>query len=400
MNTSVNRAILQKGRERSLLRKHPWVFSGAIKSIEGNPRPGETIDVFSSEGQFLGRGAFSPASQIRIRIWTFDEQEIIDAHFFKKQILASIALRESLKIPEQTNAYRLVSSESDGLPGLIIDRYNDVIVCQFLSAGAEFWKETIIDALKTLPGVKSIFERSDVDIRKKEGLQLASGLLWGENFPLLVDIYEHNLKFLVDIRKGHKTGFYLDQRSNRELVRSVSVGAEVLNCFAYTGGFGLAALQGGAEHVTNVEDVAGLIQLITNNVQLNQLDERRCENVKANAFQLLRQFESEGRFFDLIILDPPKFVESQNQLVRASRGYKDINRLALKLLKPDGWLLTFSCSGLMKMELFQKIIADAAIDAGKDVQILQWLGQSPDHPVKLHIPESLYLKGLLVRASQ
>ncbi len=391
------RVILKKGRERSLLRKHPWVFSGAVKQVEGTPLPGETVDVFSCDNRFLGRGAYSPVSDIRIRIWTFDEKESVDELFFKRRILASIALRESLHIQEQTNAYRLISAEADGLPGFIVDRYDDFFVCQFLSAGAAYWKDEIIGQLKKLNGIKCIYERSDSDVRKKEGLPSTHGLLWGEDPPPLIHIKEEGLQFYVDIKNGHKTGFYLDQRDNRHLIRSYSSGAEVLNCFAYTGGFGLAALKGGAKHVTNIEDVPGLIELINKNLELNQFDKRRCVNVKANVFQLLRQYNKEEKSFDIIILDPPKFAEAQSHIPRASRGYKDINWLALKLLRPKGLLFTFSCSGLMKMDLFQKIVADAAIDAGRDVQILQWLSQSADHSIKLHIPESLYLKGLLLR---
>ena len=392
----MNRVILNKGRERSLLRKHPWVFSGAVHQIEGKPQPGETVEVFSYDCQFLGRGAYSPASQIRIRIWTFAEKEAIDEPFFVRRIKTAVSLRESLKIPEQSNAYRLVSAEADGLPGLIVDRYGDFLVCQCLSAGVEYWKDKITDQLKALNGVKGIYERSDADVRKKEALQPSCGSRWGKDPPPLIEIDEQGLKFLVDIRKGHKTGFYLDQRVNRHLIKSYSFEAEVLNCFAYTGGFGLAALKGGARHVTNVEDVAGLMDLTDKNFRINQFEKQCYTNVKANVFQLLRQYDIEGRSFDIIILDPPKFADAQSQLARASRGYKDINRLAFKLLRPKGFLFTFSCSGLVKMELFQKIVADAAMDAGCDVHVLQWLGQSPDHPVKLHIPESLYLKGLLL----
>lgn len=394
----MNRVFLKKGRERSLLRGHPWVFSGAIRHVEVDPQPGETVDLISDDGRFLGRGAYSPVSQIRVRVWTFDHREAIDGSFFKVRIQAAIALRESLKIPEQTNAFRLISAEADGLPGLIVDRYGEFLVCQFLSVGAEYWKDAIIDQLKTITGVKGIYDRSDVEVRKKEGLSLSKGALWGEDPPALIETAEEDLKFFVDVRKGHKTGFYLDQRVNRQMVRAFSSGAEVLNCFAYTGGFGLAALKGGARHVTNVEDVAGLIVLTDRNLRLNGFEGERCENIKADVFQLLRRHGEGGKSFDLIILDPPKFAESQSQLSRASRGYKDINRLAFKLLRPGGLLFTFSCSGLMKMDLFQKIVADAAIDAGRDVQMIQWLGQSPDHPVKLHIPESLYLKGLLTCA--
>ena len=395
----MNKAILKKGRERSLCRRHPWVFSGALKQMDGGLKAGQTVEVFSDDGQLLGRGAYSPASQIRIRIWTFKEQETVDDHFFKRRIQAALAHREALRIEEKTNAFRLISAEADGLPGLIVDRYADFLVCQFLSVGVEYWKNQIIDQLKILPGVKGLYERSGAEVRIKEGLPISRGLLWGEDPPSLVGIEENNLKFLVDIRGGHKTGFYLDQRDNRCLVQDYSAGAEVLNCFAYTGGFGLAALKGGAGHVTNIEDSAGLIELIDRNMQLNALDLRRWTNVRADVFQRLRQYDKERKNFDLIILDPPKFADTRGHLPRASRGYKDINRLAFSLLRPGGTLFTFSCSGLMNMELFQKIVADAALDSGRDVQLVQWLGQSPDHPVKLSIPESLYLKGLLTRVT-
>ncbi len=395
----MTRVILKKGRERSLLRGHPWVFSGAVGQIDITPQPGETIEVFSDSGQFLGRGAFSPASQIRVRIWTFDPKEAIDERFFENRIQAAMSLRASLGISGQTNAFRLVSAEADGLPGLIVDRYGDFLVCQFLSTGAENWKGVIVDHLTKLAGIKGIFERSDAGVRKKEGLRPQKGLLWGENPPDRIEIEEAGIKFLVDVENGHKTGFYLDQRINRHLVSAHSFGTEVLNCFAYTGGFGLAALKGGAKHVTHVEDVAGLLEQIDQNVRLNPFEAHRSENIKADVFQLLRRYDEQKKTFDMIILDPPKFAESQRHLPRASRGYKDINRLAFKCLRPGGMLFTFSCSGLMGMELFQKIVADAAIDAGRDAQIIQWLGQSPDHPVKLHIPESQYLKGLIARVS-
>ncbi|MFH1852459.1 MAG: class I SAM-dependent methyltransferase [Candidatus Neomarinimicrobiota bacterium] len=388
--------ILKPGRERSLLRLHPWIFSGAIKKVNSAPRPGETVDLFSADGRFLGRGAYSPVSQIRVRVWTFDEGETIDVAFFEKRIKAAVALRKAAGIAQQTDACRLVATEADGLPGLIVDRYGAFLVCQFLSAGAAYWQSTVVDILRHSPGVTGIYQRSDADVRGKEGLEPVRGLLWGAEPPELVEIVENGLKFLVDIRNGHKTGFYLDQRENRQLVRSCSADKDVLNCFAYTGGFGLAALQGGARQVTNVESVAGLLSLIDQNRQLNSLDEQLCMNVKADVFQLLRQYDETGRTFDIIVLDPPKFAESQSNLPRASRGYKDINRLAFKLLRPGGLLFTFSCSGLMKMDLFQKIVADAALDAGRDGRILQWLRQGADHPVTLPFPESLYLKGLLV----
>jgi 23S rRNA (cytosine1962-C5)-methyltransferase len=393
----MNKIILKKGRERSLLRQHPWIFSGAIEKTAGNPQPGTTVDVVSTGGQFLGRGAYSPSSQIRLRLWTVDEQETVDADYFRRRIQAAINLRQSLCISAQTNAYRLIAAEADGLPGLIADRYGNFLVCQFLSAGAERWKTVLIDQLKELTGITNIYERSDVEVRKKEGLQPCKGVLCGEEPPDLLKIEENGLHFLVDIKHGHKTGFYLDQRDNRNAVRLHSTGAEVLNCFAYTGGFGIAALQGGAKHVTHIEDRADFIGMIEENARLNDFLEDSCTGIKADVFQLLRQYLKEGRLFDLIILDPPKFAESQANLERASRGYKDINLLAFKLLRPGGQLFTFSCSGLIKMEMFQKIVADAVIDSGRDAQIMQWLGQAADHPVKLAIPETQYLKGLSVR---
>lgn len=304
-----------------------------------------------------------------------------------------------MRIPAQTNAYRLIAAEADGLPGLIADRYGDFIICQFLSAGGAYWQDVIVGQLKELTGIENMYERSDVDVRKKEGLQPCKGVLCGAEPPPLLEIEENGLRLLADVKDGHKTGLYLDQRDNRNFVRSRSAGAEVLNCFAYTGGFGIAALQGGAMQVTNIEDRADFISMIGSNARLNGFSESTCTGIKADVFQLLRQYIKEGRLFDLIILDPPKFAESQANLERASRGYKDINLLAFKLLRPGGQLFTFSCSGLMKMELFQKIVADAAIDSGRDAQLLQWLSQAGDHPVKLAVPETRYLKGLFVRAA-
>lgn len=393
----MNKVILKPKREHSLLRRHPWVFSGAVEKTEGEHQPGATVDVFSRNGQFLGRGAWSPVSQIRVRIWSFDEKETIDDSFFKKKITQAIKLRNDLQIPAGTNALRLVAAEADDLPGVIIDRYDNFLVCQFLSSGAEFWKNTIVEQLKSLTGIPNIYERSDVDVRRKEGLKPVQGVLNGERPPDLIEISENGLRFYIDIKKGHKTGFYLDQRDNRQLVRAFSSERDVLNCFSYSGGFGVTALNAGAAHVTNVEDNENLVGLTSQNFELNNLDENRYSNIKADVFKQLREYLQTKKTFDLIVLDPPKFAGSQSQLKGASRGYKDINLLAFKLLRPGGILFTFSCSGLMKPELFQKIVADAAIDSGRNIQILRWLTQSSDHPVKLHIPESYYLKGLILQ---
>ncbi len=389
--------VLKKGREKSVLRKHPWIFSGAIQSVEGHPTAGETVDVYDAEGRFLARGAYSPQSQIAVRIWTFNPHEKITNSFFEQKIQKAISLRKILGVEQSTSAYRLIAAEADGLPGLIVDRYNDFLVCQFLSVGANFYKQIIIDILNQMLKPQGIYERSDVAVRAKEGLAEQKGVLLGDQPPDLLQINENGLQFLVDVKNGHKTGFYLDQRVNRKIVSQWAKNKKVLNCFAYTGGFGLAALKGGAKQVTNVEDVAGLLDLQEQNFKLNHFSKSLYTNIKADVFKLLRQFVDEGRQFDLIILDPPKFVDSQRTLLKGSRGYKDINRLALKLLTNNGMLFTFSCSGLMKMSLFQKIVADAALEANKKVQIVDWLLQSPDHPVVAHIPETLYLKGLMCK---
>lgn len=389
--------LLKKDREKSLLRQHPWLFSGAIEKVVGEPQPGETVELRAHDGRFLGRGAWSPQSQIAVRVWSFDENEAIDADFFRRRLTRAIAQRESLYIPGVSDAVRLVNAESDGLPGLIVDRYADYLVVQFLSAGAEFWREAILAALTDLKPVTGIYERSDVDVREKEGLPLRQGLLWGSEPPEFVTIHENSRRFLVDVRNGHKTGFYLDQRDNRQKITEFATGREVLNCFAYTGGFAVTALSAGAAKVTNVESSADALEVLDRNMELNGFDPAKVENLTEDVFQMLRKFRDQGRSFDLIVLDPPKFAESKSQIERASRGYKDINLLAFKLLRPGGVLFTFSCSGQMVPELFQKIVADAALDAGKTAQIIMRLSQSADHPTALSFPEGHYLKGLVCR---
>jgi len=330
-----------------------------------------------------------------VRIWSFNPDDEINADFLRRQLSWAIKRRESLFEPGKTDAVRLVNAESDGLPGLIVDRYNGYLVVQFLSAGAEFWRETIVTVLAEIVPVTGIYERSDVEVREKEGLELRRGLLQGNEPSELIEICENSRRFLVDIRNGHKTGFYLDQRDNRQKITEFSARREVLNCFAYTGGFALAALSAGATKVTNVETSAEALELLNRNVALNGFNPAKVENLTDDVFQVLRKFRDQGRSFDLIILDPPKFAESKSQIERASRGYKDINLLAFKLLRPGGILFTFSCSGQISPELFQKIVADSALDAGKSAQILAWLNQSADHPTALNFPEGHYLKGLV-----
>jgi 23S rRNA (cytosine1962-C5)-methyltransferase len=397
--------ILKPGREKSLLRRHPWVFSGAVGRVDGTPDLGATVDLLSSNGDFLARAAYSPHSQIRARVWTFDQAEVVNADFFRQRIQRDIAARSSpLLLGEgrgeapsmgvRSNALRLIHAESDGLPGLIVDRYADVLVAQFLSAGVEFWRETIADILLEVTGLQSIYERSDADVRELEGLSTRLGPLRG-NPPEKLTITENDLKFAINLAHGHKTGFYLDQRENRLRVRSLAEGREVLDCFCYTGGFTVNALAGGAKSVLSVDASADALALCCENVVLNELPVDRHQTLEGDVFQLLRKFRDEGRSFDLIILDPPKFAPTAAQAEKAARGYKDINLLAFKLLRPGGILVTFSCSGGVDAALFQKIVASAALDAGAEAQILEHLSQGPDHPVALNFPEGAYLKGLV-----
>jgi 23S rRNA (cytosine1962-C5)-methyltransferase len=385
--------IIVAGREKSLLRRHPWIFSGAVATVKGRPASGQTVDVLGQNGQWLARASFSPKSQIMGRVWSFDAEETIDAGFFERRILESAGRRKGFE--SASNALRLVHSESDGLPGLILDRYAGALVFQLLTAGAEFWRETIVGALRRLFPDDAILERSDVDVRAKEGLAARVEAVHGR-IPELVGIQENGVKYLVDVHGGHKTGFYLDQRDSRVAVGAAARGREVLNCFSYTGGFGLAALGGGAAHVTQLDASAPALALAGRNRELNGFAPGSMDTVCGDAFQILRSWHKEGRTFDLIVLDPPKFVDSKASLNRAARGYKDINLCALRLLNPGGRLFTFSCSGLMEDSLFQKIVADAALDAGRTGRIVRRLTQAGDHPVSLAFPEGAYLKGLEV----
>lgn len=386
---------LNKGRESSLLRHHPWIFSGAVKRIEEHAQAGETIRVTDVGGNFLALAAYSPSSQIRARVWTFNTDEPVDAAFFERRLQQSIDRRKRYHSDPERSGYRLVYGESDGLPGLIVDRYGDFLICQFLFTGVELWKQTIVAALAKLQPCKGIYERSDVAIRAREGLSPSAGVLWGEQPPALLEINEQGRRYAINTESGHKTGFYLDQFDNREVVRKLAAGRKVLNCFAYTGGFGIAALQGGASHVLNVDSSAPALELATENFKRNGFEAVQFENVVANVFELLREYKQAERRFDLIVLDPPKFAETKAQFTKAARAYKDIALQAASLLNPQGILVTFSCSGAIDLPLFQKITADALLDAGRQGQIVRYLHQSEDHPVGLPFPESLYLKGLV-----
>jgi 23S rRNA (cytosine1962-C5)-methyltransferase len=388
--------VLKKGRERSLRRRHPWIFSGAVERVTGKPAAGDTVDVQDSSGKTLARAAYSPKSQIRARTWTFDPAEEVDAGFFRRRVMRAIALREALPAARHANAFRLVHGESDGLPGLIVDRYADVLVAQFLAAGVERWREPILDALVELSGCSAVYERSDAETRKLEGLEPRVGFARGDREAKRCPIIEYGLNFRVDVEEGQKTGFFLDQRENRQRIRALSAGREVLDGFCYTGGFAINALAGGARRVMAVESSKEAIEVARENLAANPFDASQLEFVQADVFKHLRSLRDQGASFDLVVLDPPKFAPTAAQAKNAARAYKDINLLALKLLRSGGLLASFSCSGGVDAALFPSIVAGAALDAGAEAKIIERFGAAADHPVALEFPEGEYLKGLLL----
>ena len=390
----MNKIILKRGREFSVAAKrHPWVFSGAVES--GDAEAGELVEVCDHSGAKIASGWYSPSSQIRVRI--VSEAPVAEL------VAAAVGRRADFFANAATDAFRLVNAENDQLPGVVADFYAGWVVCQFTSAGADARKAEIADALmKFVPFCRGVAERSDVDARGKEGLAVGEGasafsVLAGEEPPELIEIREGECKFLVDVRRGHKTGFYLDQRDARATVGPLANGADVLNCFSYTGGFGLAARACGALSVTQVDASAEALALARKNEALQHFCGTKMEYVEADVFQYLRRCRDEGRSFDMIVLDPPKFAASKSQVMKAARGYKDINLLAMKLLRPNGILATFSCSGAMTPDLFDKVVAEAACDAGRDFQVVARTRQGTDHPVALSFPEGWYLKGLVLR---
>lgn len=390
----MHKLILKPGREKSLKRRHPWVFSGAVARVLGKPAPGETIEVRAAAGEFLAVAAYSPQSQIVARVWDWNERAI-DRAFFTERIGAAVAERRAFIDKAATDAYRLLHGESDGLPGVVVDRYGDTVALQLLSAGAEQWRDAIADALLEATGARRAWERSDAEVRALEGLPPATGPVRGPHEPSRIVMSEHGVKFEVDLERGHKTGFYLDQRENRRRLRELARGRDVLDGFCYTGGFALNAALGGARSVFGLDSSAEALSLAKANAQLNAL--AGIDWVGGDVFQMLRHLRDGRRQFDLVVLDPPKFAPTAAHAARAARAYKDINLLAFKLLRAGGLLMTFSCSGGVSVDLFQKIIAGAALDAGVDAQIIERLGAGPDHPVALNFPEGEYLKGLLCR---
>jgi 23S rRNA (cytosine1962-C5)-methyltransferase len=385
---------LRPGKERSLLRRHPWVFEGSIE--RGKADAGETVRIEGHDGAFLAWAAYSPESQIRARAWSFDEAERIDAGFLQRRVARAVALRERLALP--SNGMRLIHGEADGLPGLVVDRYDDLLCAQFLGAGVERWKAPLADALLQATGARRLYERSDTHARGLEGLPASTGWLRGEG-ATQVTIREHDWALEVDVAEGHKTGYYLDQRDNRRLfaeaVRRFAC-RSVLNCYSYTGGFSIAALAGGADDVTSVDSSAPALARAEAHVRLNGFEASRHRIVDADVNQTLRSEIEAGRRYDAIVLDPPKFAPSASHAERAARAYKDINRLAFLLLQPGGVLFTFSCSGGISADLFHKIVAGAGLDAGVDGLVYARLGAAPDHPMTVTFPEGEYLKGLVV----
>ena len=391
--------VLKRGREKSLKRRHPWLFSGAIERVIGDAQAGDTVLVRSADGETLALAAYSPTSQIRARVWSFEPGVAIDSTFLRARLAGAIALRERLAAAKHTNAMRLVHGESDGVPGLVVDRYADVLVVKFLAAGVERWREPILDALVELTGCEAVFERSDAEVRSLEGLEPRAAWARGGRDVVAAGrcpIIEHGLNFRVDVEQGQKTGFFLDQRENRQRVRALAAGREVLDGFCYTGGFAMAALAGGAKRVLAVESSAPALEVARENLAANPLDASRMRFEQADVFAYLRALRDRGAKFDLVVLDPPKFAPTAAQAKNAARAYKDINLLAFKLLSPGGLLATFSCSGGVAAELFQSIVAGAALDAGVEGRIIERFGAAADHPVALGFPEGEYLKGLLI----
>ncbi len=392
----MNAVILKKGKEKAVLQRHPWVFSGAIESVKGKPENGEIVRTVNSKGDFLAYGFYNNQSRVAVRLLEWDDAVFIDENWWRGRIQTAVNNRKEV-LNDQTNTCRLIFSEADFLPGLIVDKYSDHLSVQILNLGMEKVKEIWIDELQKQLQPKSIFDRSDATSRSHEGLDASFGLLYGSNPPDFVEVKENGIRYEVSISEGQKSGFYCDQRDNRSIVAAHASGKKVLDCFAYTGGFSLNCFRQGAESVTSVDSSALAMETLQKNIRLNNLGAKRSIAIQSDVNKQLRKFREEDEKFDLIILDPPKYAPSRSALGRASRAYKDLNRLAMLLLNKGGLLATFSCSGAMDMPAFKQVLAWAALDAGKEVQFINQLGQPEDHPVRSSFPEGEYLKGLLCR---
>ncbi|HPU51452.1 MAG TPA: class I SAM-dependent methyltransferase [Burkholderiaceae bacterium] len=386
---------LKPGKDRPLLRRHPWIFAGGVARVQGNPAPGDTVRVVSAEGRFLGWGAFSPASSIRARMWSFDEHAQIDDDWIAARVAAAVGRRADLSFV--TDAVRLVFGEGDGLPGVVVDRYGGQLVVQLMSAGAERWRDAIVAGVRAVTGLDDVYERSDAAAREREGLPIREGVICGAAPGAALAVTEHGVRYLVDVPQGHKTGFYIDQRDSRREVARHAAGRAVLNCFSYTGGFSLAALAGGAASVLSIDSSGPALARAAEQQALNGQQSAQCEWREADVFESLKQMVAAGQRFDLIVLDPPKFAPSVHHVDKAARAYKEINLKAMRLLNPGGMLFTFSCSGAIDVDLFQKIVAGAVFDAQVDVQMLRRLQAGEDHPMLMTHPEGEYLKGLLLQ---
>lgn len=386
------RIIVKKGREVPILRGHPWVFSGAIEGIEGDSDTAGLADVFDSEKYWIARGLFSPGSQIRVRVLTWQKEEI-DRDFFSRRLSQALSIRESI-LSGATNAYRIINGEGDFLPGLIVDRYDEFLVCQFFTAGMDYFKPLIIDSLSSLLTVKGVFEKSEGRVRDEEGIEPSVGVLAGEPPPETIAINENGLKFVVDVRRGQKTGFFLDQRDNRSFLSTIARNKKILNCFAYSGAFSVYALAGGAKEIVSLDSSRPALELAERNLALNGFEIGGSDLLKGDAFAYLKECDTA---FDIIVLDPPALARKRGDVGAATGGYKFLNLHALRHVRPGGFLLTFSCSQHLPIDLFQKVVFGAAVDAGRKVTVLKRLGQPIDHPVSLHHPEGEYLKGLVLR---
>lgn len=392
--------VLKKGRERAVVRRHPWIYSGSIARIVGNdPEPGDLVNIVAADGRWLATAYYNPLSQIRARILSWDEDETINTTFWESRLERAISRRKDLSLEPDTTAYRLINAEADLVPGLIADRYEQFLVIQCLSFGIERRKGTLVHVLSALLSPEAIIERSDLDVRSKEGLPPVVEMLSGQYPSSTIVVRENRKRFEADLVRGHKTGLYLDQRENRSEVCQPEfvTGCEILNVFSYTGGFAVYAAAEDAKSITNVDNSASALEQAKRNMELNDYHRPKDEYILGNAFRVLRRLREKGRKFDMVILDPPKFAHSQRDVRAACRGYKDLNLQALRLLRPNGRLATFSCSGLVSADLFQKVLFGASVDAGRDIQVIAQLGQAADHPVLLTFPQSGYLKGFLCR---